>query len=173
MSGALTFNEVDELLRYDPETGVLRWKKRTSNRVRVGDVAGSKHPEGYVSIKVNGIQYLAHRIVWLLKTKTWPTGQIDHIDHERSNNRFENLRDTNNRGNARNQKRSSRNTSGATGVSWNVRDRRWRADIYGENGRENLGDFVNKSDAIAARIARESAIGYHKNHGCTIGDHNE
>jgi hypothetical protein len=58
-------------------------------------------------------------------------------------------------------------------VSLRSSDNRWRATIRGENGREELGEFTNKSDAIAVRKAREVEIGYHKNHGRVIGACNE
>lgn len=165
MKEIATFEEVDDVLHCDDETGLLIRKKRTSNSVQIGDIAGNKHPNGYIGISVNGDHYPAHRIVWLLKTGEWPNGDIDHIDGDRSNNRFENLRQVDRRTNSRNQKLRSTNKSGVMGVHWNSRYERWIAQINDENGRKHLGFFVSKDDAIAARKAAEVALGYHPNHG--------
>jgi len=164
MKEIATFEVIDDLLRCDYETGLCYWKKSTS-RVCEGDVAGHKRHDGYVDIGVNGRVYLAHRIVWLLKTGEWPNGQIDHVDGDRSNNRLENLRDVNNRINGMNSTIRSDNTSGSVGVIWNRSRNRWHAQISDENGRKHLGNFVNIHDAIAARKAAEIELGYHLNHG--------
>ena len=163
MKEIATFAVMDALLRCDFETGVCYWKKGTTNRVCV---AGTKTSNGYIRIEVNGREYGAHRVVWLLKTGAWPSKEIDHIDGDRSNNRFENLRDTDHRGNTRNAALRSDNTSGTTGVCWASHHKRWYAYISDNNGKQIvLGYFVNKDDAIAARKAAETEYGYHKNHG--------
>lgn len=53
---------------------------------------GSYDKDGYLIIKVKKRQLKAHRIVWLLNTGDWPSGEIDHINRVRDDNRFENLR---------------------------------------------------------------------------------
>lgn len=162
----LTFEDVDEILTCDNEDCVCYWKKNVSSRGRAGDVAGCKHSAGYISIKVNGRAYLAHRIVWLLKNGEWPAGQIDHIDGDRSNSRIENLRDTDSRGNNRNGALRSTNTSGTCGVSWHSRAKKWQAYISDNNGKwKHLGFFDDINDAIFGRKSAEIELGYHQNHG--------
>jgi len=88
----LTIERLHELLSYSPETGIFIWK--SSNRYRVaGAVAGTTCPRGYVSIGISGKIYKAHRLAWAYVFGTWPKGQIDHIDRDKSNNRIQNLRD--------------------------------------------------------------------------------
>jgi hypothetical protein len=93
----LTYEEAHRIFRYDPETGCLFWKgcgrKRTLGKP-VGS-AGFKHSNGggYRRVWYNGYKYLVHRIIWLMQTGNWPEYQIDHINGNRYDNRFENLRD--------------------------------------------------------------------------------
>jgi hypothetical protein len=170
MKQIATFKQVDDVLHYDDDTGLLIRKRRTSKSVYVGDIAGTTRVDDYIVVRVNGRMHKAHHVVWLLKTQNWPNGNLDHIDGDISNNRIENLREADHRMNARNQKLRSTNKSGVCGVCWESQKKRWRATINGENGKENIGHFINKSDAIAARRAREIEFGYHPNHGRVMGD---
>jgi len=78
---------------FEYKDGELFWKVRTSNRVNVGDVAGSHDPLGYVRVNYKNIMYQAHRIIWEMHNDDIDDGlQIDHIDLNPSNNRIENLR---------------------------------------------------------------------------------
>lgn len=82
-----------EALSYDRETGVFRWE-RDSVRRRAGDVAGSKfHKRGYIMIRVGYDRFLAHRLAWFYVYGQWPVGEIDHINHDTSDNRLSNIRD--------------------------------------------------------------------------------
>lgn len=56
--------------------------------------------------------------------------------------------------NSRNQSKSTRNTSGIIGVGWYKRYNKWRAYIK-TNKNITLGYFINKKDAIIARLNAE------------------
>lgn len=53
---------------------------------------GSYDKDGYVVVKIKGKQIKAHRLVWFLCNKSFPEGEIDHINRIRDDNRIENLR---------------------------------------------------------------------------------
>jgi len=89
----LTTDRLRELLDYDTETGLFRWKTPTNNRITVGSLAGQNHPKGYTRIGVDGAKYLAHRLAWLYVHGVWPINQIDHINRMKTDNRINNLRD--------------------------------------------------------------------------------
>ena len=76
--------------------------------------------------------------------------ETDHINHNRLNNRRNNLRIVNRRSNQMNAKLSKKNTSGYRGVYWDKKYKRWcaRAWFYGKSifG----GGFTNKLDAVKA-----------------------
>ena len=50
-----------------------------------------------------------------------------------------------------NQRKSTNNTSGRTGVSWNKQKLKWDAYIMKDRKKINLGRFEKKEDAILAR----------------------
>lgn len=157
-------------LRYDAETGKLFWLHSDAmpphwNGRRAGTEAftyvGS---DGY---KIGTISYKgmkAHRVIWALIHGEWPE-QIDHIDHNRSNNRIENLRAACPKENAKNLSMLKRNTSGVTGVRWAKRDKKWQARISVRKRDVFLGNFLKFEDAVRARKEAEDRFGYHANHG--------
>ena len=163
----LTFERANELLHYEPSSGKLFWKKTTTNRVKVGDEAGSFCAStGYINVFIDGRGYTLHRIAILLTTGVYDkTVQVDHIDHDRGNNRLSNLRTVSHAENMRNQSLRSTNKTGVTGVSYTTRDRRWVAQIYIDKKNTNLGYFKTLEEAAAVRKAAEIRYGYHPNHG--------
>ena len=81
--------------------------------------------------------------------------EIDHINRNRLDNRKENLRIVKFENNRRNMSKSFDNISGFIGVDWNKRESRWRARIVYEGIAHHLGTFINKTDAIIARLQAE------------------
>jgi len=168
-----------QCFEYDPQTGVLKWLRRPRehfantqawknfNTRFAGVEAGSPNSEGYVQIKISGKLHKAHRLAWLITYREWPSGQIDHINHNRSDNRLDNLRVVTNQQNTYNQKRRKTNASGFTGVGWHKRICKWQSQIQTDGKKICLGYFEKIEDAVAARKAAEEKFGYHPNHGQT------
>jgi len=94
-----------------------------------------------------------------------PEDQIDHINGDPTDNRWENLRDVTNKENQMNRKLGSNNTSGFVGVYWDNSHDRWRSQIWHNSKKVNIGSFKNKQDAIEARKQANIKYGYHENHG--------
>ena len=64
----LTQEELKEVLDYNSDTGIFRWKNVPLNRmVSNGDIAGCQN-HGYVRIKIRCRSYEAHRLAWLYVT---------------------------------------------------------------------------------------------------------
>ncbi len=113
----LTADRLRTLLSYNPETGVFTRNIRTSNRINVGDVAGSATEGGYWAIKIDGKSIKSHRLAWLYTYGCWPTNEIDHINGDPADNRIENLRDVSHEHNTQNTRRPRiDNASGFLGV---------------------------------------------------------
>jgi hypothetical protein len=148
----LTSEALKTLLEYDPETGQFARKMARGRRPYSGH-AGSVNSDGYVQIFLMGRIHKAHRLAWLYVYGEWPSGQIDHIDGVRTNNRISNLRVATNQQNSANRRRAKNNTSGFKGVSRYASMAKWHAQIW-VNGRPiNLGffdDIDNARDAYAS-----------------------
>lgn len=149
-----------ELFTYDPGTGLLVWKISTNNRVRAGDPIKTKYAAGHIAVGIDGVRYLAHRIIWKMMTGKDPIDQIDHIDGNASNNAFSNLRESDQAQNLANTRTRRNNTSGAKGVSFHKATGKWRATI-GKNYRsKQIGIFDDFQSAVeAANRARAELHG--------------
>lgn len=116
----LSLDLLKEGLRYEHETGLFHWIKRTSNRIKLGQPAGTVTKQGYVRIAINGCQYLAHRLAWKYEYGEFPDGEeepfIDHINGIPSDNGITNLRVSSHTDNCKNAQKKSNNTSGSNGV---------------------------------------------------------
>lgn len=166
-----------KLLRYDPETGLLTWLPRPVESFKsrrafaiwerrfVGKLAlNSLMANGYRHGAINYETFLAHRVIWKLVTGVEPE-EIDHINGDRSDNRWLNIRNGSRNDNMRNRGISSNNTSGVMGVMWQPGFARWEAFIDANGKRKYIGRYRHIEDAIAARLKAERALGYHPNHG--------
>ncbi|MCR9194498.1 MAG: HNH endonuclease [Hyphomonas sp.] len=156
-----------EHLSYDPATGNFTWIKSVGTKIQPGKRAGSADG-GYCKIILKGKKYRAHRVAWAFSTNRWPSGQIDHINHDGLDNRLENLRDVPERANRRNKSLARNNNSGVNGVWLKRRAGRrpkWGAKIQVDSVAYHLGDFETFEAAVAARKAADIKFGFHKNHG--------
>ena len=151
----LTQDRLKELLSYDPESGVFVRIKTTSKKIKIGAVAGTFRPDGYQVITINGAKFLAHRLAWLYMAGAFPPDQIDHIDQNPSNNRFNNLRAVTGSENQHNRKMTCTNTSGFKGVSYDKPGKKWKANIALNSVLKHLGLFLTPEEASAAYLAAQ------------------
>ena len=160
-----------ELLRkyftYDPTTGQLTYRLRSSKTTTIGAIAGSVcgtlPDRGYVIVPFCGKNYPAHRLIWCYVHGQFPDKQIDHIDHDRTNNRLSNLRLASNHTNMKNKSLYTTNSSGYSGVE--PHGNNWKARIGVNGTKVLLGVFSTFNEAVAARKAAEKLLNYHQNHG--------
>ena len=165
-----TQDELEILIRYEPDTGKLYWLTRPGNKRWNSKYAGK---EAFSYAAVNGyklgsffnVKCYAHRAIWKLVTGQDPR-QVDHINGIRSDNRFENLRSVDgDRENTKNRAVPSHNTSGHMGVARCSKTNRWRAYIKHDGRQVFLGNYITLEDAVAARETAVIQYGYHENHG--------
>lgn len=160
-----TVAQLRQLLSYDPDTGVLTWRRRQGpywrrwNKMYAGKTAGGPTPDGYIFLKIFGVSYAAHRVIWKMATGRWPKC-VDHWNGVRHDNRIGNLRSGSRVMNQRNQGLHRTNTSGRTGVSWNRNYQCWTAQIKMHDVSYNLGRFENFQDAVSARREVEQQHGF-------------
>ena len=151
MNSLPTHQIVLDLFHYEPKTGLFINKTTRNPRAPIGQLAGYTNTIGYVVIQVNSRKIHAHRLAWFYMTGEWPSHQIDHINRNRSDNRFCNLRPVTSAENMQNTTDRTNNTSGHRGVTWHKQRQKWQAQISVNNKHKYLGLFDNLEDAIAAR----------------------
>lgn len=161
----LTVARLRELLYYEPDTGRVRWALPQSNRVKPGEIAGSKTRFGYFRVGIDGKDYQVHRVAWALHYGEWPTGVIDHIDGDKTNNQAANLRDVSVAVNMQNRRTATSGTaSGLLGATWHKPSRSWQARIKTSGQTISLGYFKTPEDAHAAYVAAKRKM----HAGCTL-----
>ena len=112
--------------------------------------------DGYRMVNALGRKYLAHRIVWLITTGSWPS-IIDHIDGDRGNNRIDNLRSVDAKCNMQNRYTAQRHKASKLPIGVYSRGRRFRACIRLEDGtQKNLGTFDTPELAHAAYLGAKA-----------------
>jgi hypothetical protein len=145
------FNRLRELFSYDPETGIFTRLVSTSNNARAGGVAGSMS-YGYLQIRIGKRLYQAHRLAFLYMTGIWPPHEIDHINLDRADNRWINLRMATHTQNVCNVPVRKHNMSGVKGAAWRPSMRKFVAQISIDGKTRYLG-IRNTSEEAAALYA--------------------
>lgn len=177
----LTSEDLNRLLRHEPDTGKLFWRERPVglfedkghtaetacrlwNAKHAGKEAFTAVQHGYPQGRILGGTYKAHRVIWCMVYGEWP-GHIDHIDGVRSNNLLANLREVTLAENCKNRRPNRNTRSGLAGVCWRERSKRWVASIAIDGRRREIAAFKDASEAHAAYLKAARAAGYHPNHG--------
>lgn len=180
MKNDVTQSILIEILYYNPAGGKLFWKHRPQkyfpNYKSYKQWNGAwENKEAFTAFDKKGYKvgaifnksYKAHRIIWILITGENPI-QIDHINGNKSDNLFDNLRNVSNKINHKNMGIQKNNKSGFSGIYWAKREKRWVAKITIDRKEIGLGYFLNKEDAIEARLKAQICNNFHPNHGDRI-----
>lgn len=150
---SLTIDRLKEVLHYAPETGQFTWLVNKSSTAMKGDRAGKLHSVyGYRLISVDNTTYRAGRLAFFYMEGYWPV-EIDHINRERNDDRWVNLRNVSRQENNRNRGKPINNVSGYLNVTRHAN--RWRVTVNGKY----VGRFFHLQDAVkAAEEARANGI---------------
>jgi hypothetical protein len=157
------------ILHYNLLTGIWTWLVNKNPRARLGDIAGciacQRHRKGdgcegklhYLKIRIDGKLYLAHQLAFLYMTGSL-VKEIDHIDGNGLNNRWNNLRECTRSQNKANITKLSNNSSGYKGVYWRKDRQKWIPSIDCEGRTYHLGCYSNIEDAKAAYDAKSKEL---------------
>lgn len=152
---SLTPQRARELFAYDPSSGKL---------TRAGKAVGYVEKNGYLVATADKGLYKVHRIIWLMQTGAWPTGDVDHINGNPADNSWGNLRDIPHCANTQNRRAPQRgNKAGLLGVTTEA-DGRFRAVLQVNGKKLRLGRFKTPEAAHAAYL--EAKRIHHA--GCTL-----
>lgn len=157
----LTQDILKEHLSYCPITGIFKRLQlsKYANKWGIGDIAGADNGKGYIQLYLLGKVYLAHKLAFLYMTGSIPD-LIDHIDLNRSNNSWDNLREATRNQNQYNRKANKNTKSGHKNITWHNRDKVYQVRIGYKGSEVYLGRFKELDKAIeAASLGREK---YHK-----------
>lgn len=148
----ITQERLKELFDYNPETGLFIRKVRLGGRASVGKVVGSLTEKGYLKVYIEGKNYFLHRLAFLFMTGCSPKYEIDHINNNRSDNSWKNLREVLPYENALNRLTYKDSRSGMKGVTWNEKYQYWQARITVNGVCKSLGCYKEKQDAITVML---------------------
>lgn len=149
-------NEVRDLVHYDPDTGIMRWPG--------GKQVGTITNVGYRQVTIQGKKYQASRLAFAYMTEKWPEF-MDHINHNKSDDRWVNLRDVSHSTNMKNLSTRQSNKSGYNGVRWHESRKKWQVQVGYNGSTKHVGYYPKLEDAISARKVAEKRLGFHNNHG--------
>lgn len=118
---------------------------------------------GYGELRVGDKVKKAHRVSYELYVGPIPEGMmLDHICHTPACVNPTHLRPCTNKQNGENKPvLACHNTSGARGVTWNKRSKRWVAQVHHLGRCYFLGRFLTFEEAEAAAIAKRNELYTH------------
>ena len=149
----LTAQELRELVEYDPATGKFIWRQS-------GKCAGSIHKaqdrrrQTFCQLMINRKNYKCSRLAFLYMTGRFPS-EIDHINRNSLDDRWENLREVSraenewNKGPYRNSKTGLRGVYPQKGF--------YIARIRRNGKRITIGQFATSIEAYQAYLAASQA----------------
>jgi hypothetical protein len=147
---AITPSRVREAIDYDPETGICtrrydpskpkEWNTRWASKR-----AGKVDPKGYRVICIDYVDIEEHRIIWAWMTGEWPVATVDHENLDKSDNRWNNLREATKSEQQHNRAARKDNATGLKGVTA-LKNGRFMA----RRGQIFLGNFIDAQEAHEA-----------------------
>ncbi len=137
----MNHDELRNKLSYDPITGLF------TNR-KTGKIIGYNHNFGYISISFQNNEYLAHRLAWYYMRAEWPKEEIDHIDTNKKNNAWSNLRESTYTQNKFNRPVQPNNKLGIKGVR--AKRNKFQARIRVGGHEISLGVYNTRDEAANA-----------------------
>lgn len=146
------------------ENGTLINNVARGSQSKHGVLAGWIDKTGYQKVRLNGVKYMAHRLVWKMVYNAEPEF-VDHIDGNRLNNCVENLRSVNHSENMKNKAKQRNNSSGVTGVVWYKKLNKWAVNIKIDGKLKHLGYFEDFNQAVQIRTKQQEKLGFSFRHG--------
>lgn len=159
----ITVDKIREMFYYNRSNGMILARFSAPGKLPWRD-AGTKSKNRYKIVSIGGIYISAHRLAWAYVYGEFPSGIIDHIDGDVSNNSISNLRIADKTKNAENQRRPHINNKlGVLGV-YLRKNGRYNAQIKVNGKKIHLGYYGTIEEAKNAYLDAKRMM----HDGCTI-----
>lgn len=159
------------------EDGALFWKTRPVGMFKnarlaaiwnsrwAGTRAGSPMKNGYRMVSVNDTKLLEHRLIHhMVNGPVNFSDEVDHIDHDHTNNHAANLRLCTHAQNLMNQPGRTRCRALPKHVHWSAREGKFKVALRANGRRLSIGTFETLEEAAsAANAARKTHHGIFSN----------
>lgn len=158
----LSVAQVISEVSYDPSTG--QFMKASGG----GRASQYRMKHGHVVVCLSYGRYSGHRLAWLIHYGEWPSGDVDHINGDPTDNRIQNLRSVSHAVNLQNQRAPHRNNRGgflgAYFDSTRARPKKWKAQLSVSGRTKSIGWFLTGEEAHAAYVEAKRKL----HEGCTL-----
>tara|TARA_R110000868_G_scaffold54158_1_gene169539 strand:+ start:356 stop:859 length:504 start_codon:yes stop_codon:yes gene_type:complete len=163
-NSTLTVDRLKQILSYDKESGFFTRISNGLYNAPIGHIAKYVDSRGYIRVRVDCVQYLAHRLAWFYINGQWPEKDIDHKDRNKINNSWSNLRSVTRTVNSQNRKNPNRNNStGYLGVTKTIGGK-FQSAISVKGKSLYIGLFKDAEEAHNAYVEVKRKL----HEGCTI-----
>ena len=165
-----------ECFHYNEDSGDLTWIERplshfsraqdrmSFNNKYTGKKIKCVDTSGYLVVGVHYKIHRVHRLIFMYMNGEIPN-LVDHINGDKLDNSWNNLRSATKSENSKNSFISRANTSGYTGVYFCNTNKNWVAQISINGKTKNIGRFTTPSEAANARASLYEGNEYSKRHG--------
>lgn len=154
----LTYTRLRQVLLYNSTNGWFTWKISPAFQIKAGTRAGSLSDYGYRRISIDGNPYYEHVLAYFYIMGRWPTTTINHKNHKKYDNRWENLELATSAEQAQKRGVGKKSISGITGIIWNEKRRKWTVGVTKNGVRKFVGHFSDLEDAKRARSEIEKTF---------------
>lgn len=153
---ALTIERLKALYRYDPDTGVF-YRLAQRGAGLAGPVKRRPDSDGYLRLCIDYRSFQQHRLAWFYMTGAWPE-LVDHKNHDKTDNRWCNLREADQSLNQLNRAGARRGSqTGLLGVH-TTKSGKFRSSIKVRGQQRFLGEFDTAEGARAANAAARAEL---------------
>lgn len=152
------------LMAKNPQRMCASWNGRYANKPALTADNGVGYKWGSISNSL----YLTHRVLYAMFHGHWPEIEIDHINHDRSDNSISNLREVSHSENCKNTSLRKSSKSGITGVCWHKAAGKWWAQTVADGVHYHIGLFEDKDEAANAVAVYRRQLGFSLGHGAAL-----